>query len=107
MTDPEQGSGNEQPTGLKDSNPNAAGPDRAAGGMGVSSERVGRTGGGEVGSDGEKDTTAPPHRDHVGDLVGSDAEFEQGDEANPAGIEPKAGYPSKDPRSADSPYKDA
>ena len=99
MTEPREGTGNEQPTELKDSNPNAGGPDRAAGGMGVSSERVGSTGGGAEGTDGEKDTTEPPHRDHVGDLVGSDAEFEQGDEENPEGIEPKADYPSKDPRS--------
>jgi hypothetical protein len=96
---PPAGTGNEQPTGIKDSTPNAAGPDRAAGGMGVSSERVGPTGGGGEGTDGEKDTTAPAHRDQVGDVVGSDAEFEQGDEVNPDGIEPKAGYPSKDPRS--------
>lgn len=101
-----EGTGNEQPTGLDDSNPNAAGPDRAAGGMGVSSERVGPTGGGE-GTDGERDTTAPAHRDQAGDVVGSDAEFEQGDEENPEGIEPKAGYPSHDPRSEDAPYKDA
>jgi hypothetical protein len=104
VTDRQQGTGNEQPTGLKDSTPNASGPDRAAGGMGVSSERVGLTGG-EIGSDGEKDTTEPPHRDHTGDLVGSDAEFEQGEEENPQGIDPKAGYPSHDPRSADAPYK--
>jgi hypothetical protein len=99
--------GNEQPTELKDSNPNASGPDRAAGGMGVSSERVGPTGGGAEGTDGERDTTEPEHRDHAGDLIGSDAEFEQGDEENPDGIEPKAGYPSHDPRSEDRPYKDA
>ena len=35
MTDQPQ-AGNEQPTELKDSNPNASGPDRAAGEMGVS-----------------------------------------------------------------------
>ena len=94
--------GNEQPTELKDSNPNASGRDRGAGAMGVSSERVGPTGGGEEGTDGERDTTEPAHRDHAGDLIGSDAEFEQGDEENPEGIEPKAGYPSKDPRSEDA-----
>jgi hypothetical protein len=47
----------EQPTELRDSNPNASGPDRATGGMGVSSERVGPTGGGGEGTDGEEDTT--------------------------------------------------
>jgi hypothetical protein len=75
--------------------------------MGVSSERVGPTGGGGEGTDGEKDTTEPVREDHAGDLVGSDAEFEQGPEDNPEGITPKAGYPSHDPRSEDTPYKDA
>src|SRR6185437_8775980 len=89
MSRSEEGTGNEQPTELVDSNPNAGGADRAAGGMGVSSERVGPTGGGDEGTDGEKDTTEPAHRDHSGDLVGSDAEFEQGDEENPAGIDPQ------------------
>jgi hypothetical protein len=97
----DHGTGNEQPTELRDSTPNAGGPGRAEGGMGISSERVGPTGGGE-GTDGEKDTTEPVHLDHGGDLVGSDAEFEQGDEENPEGIDPKAGYPSKDPRSQDA-----
>lgn len=105
--DDRDGTGNEQPTELRDSNPNASGPDRAEGGMGVSSERVGPTGGGGVGTDGERDTAAPAHRDHIGDVVGSDAEFDQGREENPTGIDPKAGYPSKDPRSKDLPYKDA
>lgn len=105
--EPKEGTGNEQPTELVDSSPNAGGPDRAAGGMGVSSERVGRTGGGGRGTDGEKDTTAPAHTDAAGDVVGSDAEFDQGDEDNPEGIDPKAGYPSHDPRSDDAPYKDA
>jgi hypothetical protein len=103
--DPREGTGNEQPTELRDSNPNAAGPDRATGGMGVSSERVGPTGGGGEGTDGEKDTSAPPHRDQSGDVIGSDAEFEQGPEENPEGIDPKAGYPSLDPRSEDQPYR--
>ena len=80
MSDEAPGTGQEQPTELKDSNPNAGGPDRAAGGMGLSSERVGPTGGGGESTDGEKDTSEPAHRDEAGDLVGSDAEFEQGDE---------------------------
>jgi hypothetical protein len=103
----QEGTGNEQPTELRDSNPNAAGPDRASGGMGVSSERVGATGGGEQGTDGEKDTRTSAHRDQSGDVIGSDAEFDQEPEENPQGIDPKAGYPSKDPRSEDLPYKDA
>jgi len=108
MTDePREGSGNEQPTELKDSSPNASGPDRAAGGMGVSSERVGYAGGTGEATDGERDTTAPRHRDPSGDVVGSEAEFDQGEEENPEGIDPRAGYPSLDPRSKDLPYKDA
>jgi hypothetical protein len=104
---PQEGTGNEQPTELRDSNPNASGPDRASGGMGVSSERVGAIGGGEQGTDGEKDTRASAHPDQSGDAIGSDAEFDQEPEENPTGIDPKAGYPSKDPRSEDRPYKDA
>ena len=93
--------GHAQETELKESTPNAGGPERAAGGMGISSERVGPTGGSEDATDGEKDTTEPPHRDHGGDLVGSDGEFVQEAEVNPDGLEPKADYPSKDPRSGD------
>jgi hypothetical protein len=102
-----EGTGNEQPTELVDSTPNAGGPQRAAGDMGVSSERVGPTGGGREGTDGERDASAPPYVDDAGDVVGSDAEFEQGDEENPEGIAPKAGYPSLDPRSEDQPYRPA
>ena len=108
MTDqPRDGTDNEQPTDIRDSNPNAGGPDRAVGGMGVSSERVGPTGGGGEGTDGEKDTTEPAHRDQAGDLIGSDAEFEAEREDNPEGLHPKAGYPSRDPRSDELPFKDA
>ena len=108
MTDqPREGKGNEQPTELRDSNPNAGGDDRAAGGMGISSERVGPTGGGLESTDGERDTSASDRRDDADDVVGSDAELDQGREENPTGIDPKAGYPSKDPRSRDHPYKDA
>jgi hypothetical protein len=84
--DQRDATGNEQPTEVRDSNPNA--------------------GGGE-GTDGEKDTTEPAHRDQGGDLIGSDAEFEAEPEDNPEGLDPKAGYPSRDPRSDDLPFKDA
>ena len=108
MTDPSNDdSRNEQATELRDSNPNAGGPDRAEGGMGISSERVGPTGGGEYSTDGEKDTTAAPNTDQAGDVIGADADFDQEEEENPDGIVPKAGYPSRDPRSEDAPYKDA
>jgi hypothetical protein len=105
MSDERSGTGNEQPTELQDSTPNAGGPDRAGGDMGISSERVGPTGGGTESTDGERDTTAPAHRDQSGDHVGSDGEFEQGEEENPEGIDPKAGYPPRDPRHEDLPYR--
>jgi hypothetical protein len=54
-----------------------------------------------------KDTTEPAHRDQAGDLIGSDAEFEAEPEDNPEGLDPKAGYPSRDPRSDDLPFKNA
>ena len=98
MSDQPEG-GHAQETELKDSNPNAGGPDRAAGGMGVSSERVGATGPGQESTDGERDTSEPPHVDQAGDHIGSDGDFTAEPEENPDGLAPKAGYPSKDPRS--------
>jgi hypothetical protein len=91
--------GHAQETELKDSNPNAGGPDRASGGMGISSERVGPTGPGQESTDGERDTSEPAHVDAAGDHIGSDGEFTQEPEENPEGLAPKAGYPTKDPRS--------
>jgi|EndMetStandDraft_8_1072994.scaffolds.fasta_scaffold69115_3 hypothetical protein len=95
-------SGHEQDTDIRDSTPGSTGPERAAGGMGVSSERVGPTGPGQVATDGVKDTSVAP--------VDEDAPPEQsagGEEVQPEGIAPAAGYPSLDPRSSDKPYKDA
>jgi hypothetical protein len=46
-----------------------------------------------------------PADDSADDVVGSDGELDQGAEENPDGIEPKAGYPSKDPRHEDHPYQ--
>jgi len=81
---------------LRQSNPNANGPDRAAGGMGVSSEREGHTGPGQHATDGTRDTTPidePPDAE-------TPPEQQPGNvEENPDGIPPKAGYPSLDPRS--------
>lgn len=80
---------------LRESNPNASGPERAEGGMGVSSEREGHTGPGQHSTDGEKDTSA-------GEVdSGLPEQSRGGEEDNPEGIEPKAGYPSIDPRSDD------
>lgn len=80
--------------------PNSSGPAGAAGGMGSSSERVGPTGPGQVGTDGLRDTSqldtpadAPPEQSAAGE------------ELQPDGIAPKAGYPSKDPRGKDQPYR--
>jgi hypothetical protein len=95
-------SGHEQDTDIRDSTPNSTGPDRAAGGMGVSSEREGHTGPGQYATDGIKDTSPPP--------VPEDTPPEQApgaEEVRPEGLLPAAGYPSKDPRSEDKPYKDA
>lgn len=83
---------------LRESNPNASGPDRAAGGMGVSSERTGHTGPGQHATDGTKDTSTPPETP----APDADEPPEQrpgNPETNPTGIPPKAGYPSVDPRS--------
>jgi hypothetical protein len=95
-------SGHEQDTDLRDSTPNSDGPSRAAGGMGVSSERVGHTGPGQEATDGVKDTSAA--------ALPEDTPPEQAPgavEERPEGLAPAAGYPSLDPRSEDKPYKDA
>ena len=84
-------SGHEQDTEQRDSNPNAGGPEGLAGEMGVSSERVGPTGPGQVSTDGTRDVSE-------GTDPGEDTLPEQsagGPEGNPEGIAPKAGYPSK------------
>gem|GEM_PF-4730137 len=44
-------------TGIRESNPNGGGPQGTAGGMGVSSERVGHTGPGQVSTDGTRPTS--------------------------------------------------
>jgi hypothetical protein len=95
-------SGHEQDTDIRDSTPNSTGPERAAGGMGVSSERVGHAGPGQQATDGVKDTSAVE--------VPEDTPPEQAPgavEEQPEGIQPAAGYPSLDPRSEDKAYKDA
>lgn len=67
----------------------------ASGTMGVSSEREGRTGPGQTGTDGVRDVTSER-------LDDEDAPPEQrpgGEETNPEGVTPKAGYSKTDPRS--------
>jgi hypothetical protein len=97
-------SGHEQDTDIRDSTPNSTGPDRAAGDMGVSSERVGPTGPEQHATDGVRDV-APASAEADEDLPPEQSTG--GDEESPEGIEPAAGYPSLDPRSKDKPYKDA
>ena len=68
-----------------------------SGDMGVSSEREGPTGGGQHGTDGTKDVTTERPSDED-----SPPEQRPGQpEDNPDGLEPKAGYSSRDPRSKD------
>jgi hypothetical protein len=83
-------------TDLRDSTPNANGPDGAAGDMGVSSERVGPAGPGQVSTDGLRDTS-PEHRADDAEVPPEQAPGHP--EENPEGLTPKAGYSSKDPRS--------
>lgn len=73
-------------------------PEEVTGSMGISSERVGDTGSGEVGSTGTVDTRETDSPE------GEDARPEQSQgnpERNPEGLAPKAGYSSRDPRSDD------
>ena len=83
---------------VRESNPNASGPQRAAGGMGVSSERTGPTGPGQHGTDGTRDVR--PGAEPEGEDVPEKAPGHP--EENPQGLPPKAGYPSLDPRSTNS-----
>jgi hypothetical protein len=83
-------------TDIQDSTPNANGPDGAAGDLGVSSERVGHAGPGQVSTDGVRDTTPVELPDDA--EVAPDRAPGQ-PEQNPEGLAPKAGYSSKDPRS--------
>jgi len=70
-----------------------------AGDMGVSSERVGPTGPGQTGTDGVRDTSPaetpadPPPEQSAG-----------GEEPNPDGLPPKAGYPKLHRDHDDKPF---
>jgi len=71
------------------------------GDLGVSSERAGSTGPGQHATTGVRDTSVA---DPAETADADDAPAEQstgGPESNPHGLEPKAGYSSKDPRSDD------
>ncbi len=83
---------------LQSSTPGSSGPQRASGGMGVSSERVGHAGPGQEATDGLRDVSeherAPDEETLPEQSVGNP-------EDNPEGIPPKAGYPRLDPRADD------
>jgi hypothetical protein len=83
---------------LQSSTPGSSGPDRAAGGMGVSSERIGHTGPGQEATDGLRDV-APHERSPEEETPPEQAAGNPED--NPEGIPPKAGYPKLDPRADD------
>jgi hypothetical protein len=83
------------PADRQESTPGSSGRHRAAGSMGVSSERTGPTGPSQDTTDGVRDTSVnedPSQEDPPEQRPG-------GPEENPEGLEPKAGYPSLDPRS--------
>ena len=69
---------------LRASTPNAAGPQRAAGGMGVSSERVGPAGPDQEATDGQRDVS--PHE--------RDADEETPPEQSPGNPEEKPEKPA-------------
>ena len=95
------------------------------GDMGVSSERVGPTGPGQTARTGERDVTSagpeapsqtssevpveeepdPAEAELTSDPDVPAEQSAGGAETNPAGLPPKAGYPSADPRSAERPYE--
>ena len=81
-------SGHEQDHDIQDSTPNSDGPEHAAGGMGVSSERVGHVGHGQAATDGVRDTSVPALDDDVPPEQRPGAE-----EVQPDGLAPAAGYP--------------
>jgi hypothetical protein len=83
---------------LQSSTPGSSGPDRAAGGMGVSSERVGHAGPGQEATDGLRDMA--PH-ERAPDEETPPEQSPGNPEDNPQGIPPKAGYPALDPRDDD------
>jgi len=82
----------------RSSTPGSSGPAHAAGGMGVSSERVGHAGPGQEATDGLRDVA--PHETAPGEDTGPE-QSPGNPEDNPTGLPPKAGYPAVDPREDD------
>ena len=85
-------------TEFRESTPNAGGPQGLVGGMGVSSERVGPTGPGQVGTDGMR-PVGPANADELPDDVPPEQSADGQDERPVEGLPPKSGYSSYDPRS--------
>lgn len=83
---------------LQASTPGSSGPERAAGGMGVSSERVGPAGPGQTATDGLRDVS---EHERSPDEETAPEQSTGNPEDNPDGLAPKAGYSGKDPRSDD------
>ncbi len=95
-------SGHEQDTDIRDSTPNSTGPDARRRRHGRE-QRAGRPDRPRPGGDRRR-------QGHLPAPVEGDTPPEQsagGEEVQPDGVAPAAGYPSLDPRSADKPYKDA
>ena len=106
MTDPSNDDNrNEQPTELATPTPTPEDPIAPRGAWASAASGSGRPVAGDS-TDGERDTTAPHLTDEAGDVIGSDGARGRA-RGEPDGIAPKAGYPSKDPRSSDAPYNDA
>lgn len=89
-------SGDDSNEELQSSTPGSSGPARAAGGMGVSSERVGPTGPGQEATDGLRDVSEH-ERDPDEETLPEQSTGNPED--NPDGLAPKSGYSSRDPRS--------
>lgn len=100
MTDDtgDTGDRNDADEELQRSTPGSSGPQRATGGMGVSSERVGSAGPGQEATDGLRDVSEH-ERDPDEETLPEQSTGNP--ESNPEGLPPKAGYSSKDPRSDD------
>ena len=74
-------------TDIRDSDPSADSPGGLAGGMGVSSERVGATGPGQEAANGIRDTSVEPGPTSEGDVPPEQRPGQV--EPNPEGLEPK------------------
>ena len=82
------------------STPGSSGPAGAAGGMGVSSERVAHAGPGQEATDGLREV-APHESRAYGDEDAPPEQSTGNPEDNPTGLPPKAGYSERDPRADD------